>query len=583
MQDMKKIIIPAVAAVFLASCSGFLDRYPYDEVSDKTVYSSASMAEAAVIGVYSNVRYDFVNTDNIAWDAYSLVLDPNTLINYSDYPMLMGSIRPSSGVFLNRWKRLYETVNRANDVISNIASVPDMTDAVKDCRVCECKFLRAWTYYQLNCLWRGVPVYLENLAPSQYMKARTDMDGVWKVVIDDCTDCINSENLPMKYAKNSADKGRVTKAAAYFLRAKAYMWKHEWALAEADLRAIGPGGYSLFNGSYADLFKLANEKCDEMVFSMNMTEDSGNGNVYPYMYGNVRTAGGGWNRYFINTVFCDTYQWADGRPFSFSDVIPGYDALTPKERSVYFYRDNMTESEKTERGEYGAKMSEYLSTGNEARIKLAYTGRDPRLDATVITPYEAYHGGTPSVADYTCRFPFRATEDSDLKTQFNQYALYCIQKFVTDGRECMNPSYNPVDVPIFRYADVLLCLAECLNEQGTANMAEAVSLVNQVRTRAGVAALNDGNAWNAVTTQEQLRTRIRQEKHWELACENQLYFEELRWGSWKEDKYDTAGGLTQVWGDPVFQYKWDKAYAAWAIPSSECEKNKNLLQNDDWL
>ena len=579
---MKKTIILAVASLLMSSCSGFLNRYPYDEVSSQTVYSSASMAEAAVIGVYSNVRHDYVSTDNISLDAYSSVMDPNTLINYSDYPMLMGSVRPSSGVFLNRWKRLYETINRANDVINNLASVPDMTDAVKSCRISECKFLRAWTYYQLNCLWRGVPVYLENLAPSQYMKPRTDVDGVWQVIIDDCTDCINDVNLPIKYSKTSADMGRVTKAAAYFLRARAYMWEKQWALAEQDLRAIGQGGYSLFNGSYADMFTLANEKSDEMVYFLNMTEDSGNGSVYPYMYGSTRTAGGGWNRYFVNTAFCDSFQWADGRPFSFSDIIPGYDALSPKERSVYFYRDNMTEGEIRERTEYGAKMSEYLPSGNEARIKAAYTGRDPRLDATVITPYEAYHGGTPSDGMYTCRYPFRATEESDLKTQFNQYCIYCIQKFVTNGRDCMNPSYSPVDVPVFRYADVLLSLAECLNEQGSSRMAEAVELVNQVRTRAGVAALNDGKEWNAVNTQDQLRTRIRQEKHWELACENQLYFEELRWGSWKTDKYDNAIGLTQMWGDPVYRYKWDDAYYKWAIPSTEREKNKNLTQNENW-
>ena len=580
---MKKIIFLTVAAVLAASCSGFLDRYPYDEVSSKTVYSSARMTEAAVIGVYSNVRYDFVNTDNITWDAYSSVLDPNTLINYSDYAMLMGTVRPSAGVFLNRWKRLYETVNRANDVISNIAQVPDMSDGLKSCRLSECKFLRAWSYYQLNCLWRGVPIYLENLAPSQYMKARSSEEDVWEMIVTELGDCIADENFPMKYAKNSADKGRVTKAAAYFLRAKVYMWQKKWSLAEADLRSIGPGGYSLFTGSYADLFKQANEKCDEMVFSLNMTEDAGNGNVYPYMYGNIRTAGGGWNRYFLNTAFCDSYQWADGRPFSFDDVIPGYSSMGAKERSVYFYRDNMTESEIRERTEYGARMSEYLPVGNEARIKAAYIGRDPRLDATVITPYEAYHGGTPADASYTCRYPYRAMDDSDLKTQFNQYCIYCIQKFVTEGREYMNPSYNPVDVPIFRYADVLLCLAECLVEQGSAGMDEAVVLVNQVRSRAGLAPLNDGNAWNAVGSREDMLKRIRQEKHWELACENQLYFEELRWGNWKEDKYEKAGGLTQMWGDRVYDYKWDEAYRAWAIPSTECEKNKNLKQNENWL
>jgi starch-binding outer membrane protein, SusD/RagB family len=44
---------------------------------------------------------------------------------------------------------------------------------------------------------------------------------------------------------------------------------------------------------------------------------------------------------------------------------------------------------------------------------------------------------------------------------------------------------QPIDVVVFRYADVLLSLAEAINEQGGPT-AEAYTLVNQVRARAGV-------------------------------------------------------------------------------------------------
>ena len=63
--------------------------------------------------------------------------------------------------------------------------------------------------------------------------------------------------------------------------------------------------------------------------------------------------------------------------------------------------------------------------------------------------------------------------------------LYPIRKFVTKGREYTNIGYNPVDVPIIRYADVLLSQAEAVNEQG--RWQEAVSYVNRVRNRAGLA------------------------------------------------------------------------------------------------
>ena len=45
---------------------------------------------------------------------------------------------------------------------------------------------------------------------------------------------------------------------------------------------------------------------------------------------------------------------------------------------------------------------------------------------------------------------------------------------------------QPVDVVVYRYAEVLLSLAEAINEKNAGPNAEAYSLVNQVRARAGV-------------------------------------------------------------------------------------------------
>lgn len=40
-----------------------------------------------------------------------------------------------------------------------------------------------------------------------------------------------------------------------------------------------------------------------------------------------------------------------------------------------------------------------------------------------------------------------------------------------------------------------------------------------------------------MTSADELRPRIRNEKKWELACEEQLYCDELRWGTWQADKF----------------------------------------------
>ncbi len=75
--------------------------------------------------------------------------------------------------------------------------------------------------------------------------------------------------------------------------------------------------------------------------------------------------------------------------------------------------------------------------------------------------------------------------------------------------------------PVYRYADALLLLAECLNEQGKS--AEALPLLNQVRVRAGLAA-------TTATTQATLRDALARERRVELAFENHRWLDLVRTG-----------------------------------------------------
>lgn len=583
---MKKIYLLFIALIALTSCEDFLGRRPYDKVSSETAFESAILAENVVNGVYSNLIYDYATVDaaRVNWDAFSSVMDPTNSLCTSNYNYLTGKILTNNSLFLTYWKRYYEGINRANDVINNLHRVPDMTEEHKALRIAECKFIRAYHYYRLNCLWRGVPIYTENYAPAEYTKPRSSEEDVWQLIIDDCTDAIECAVLPGKLDKGSSDYGRITKGAAYTLRGKAYMWLKEYELAEADFAEVGKLGYALYTGGYENLFKEANERCDEMIFSVQMVAKSGNGNCFSFLYGSYCTTGFGNSEFLLNTNFVNSYEEKNGKPFDWNDYIPGYDMMSPKERSVYFLRNNMSDTEISQMATYGAKMSEYDATGNEARIKAAYANRDPRLAATAITPYAEYKGGASGAeAIYTMRYPYRNWEapQLDLRGSQTNQMLYMIRKFVTVGRESTNIQYNPVDAPVFRYADVLLSLAEAVNEQG--RYSEAMQYVNQVRSRAGVQLLGT-NEYTQVLNKEQMRERIRKEKKWELACEEQLYYEELRWETWKQDKFSENNGLQHVWGDPVYTYSWGgEEYWRWPIPSTEYEKNNNLKQNDGWL
>ena len=581
MKNIFKAIILTMGVFAAIGCDDFLNRFPYDEVSSNTVYNSAQMAEAAVVGAYSNLVYDYVSADldRINWDVFAGIIDPYYDNYYSNYLYLNGNIQTNASIFLTYWKRLYEGVSRANEILDNIGNVPDMSAATKACRIAECKFIRAYHYYKLNALWGGVAIYEENIAPEEYNKPRMTADQVWDFIIQDLTDCINCESLPDIYASSSSDFGRITKGAAYALRGKVYMWKEMWAEAESDLKMVSDLGYELLNKSYADVFKLANETCKEMVFSARMVEISSWGNAFSRSYGSWQVAGkGGNNSFYMSRQFVDSYQNADGTDFDWDAVIPGYSSMTPEQRSVYFFRDGMTDSEIATMEAYGADMSKYLPNGNEARIKAAYSNRDPRLLATVITPYSTYKGGFYGTAtDYTRRWPFRNDQapQNDIKTKSNTNFYYTIRKFVVEGLECVNETYNPVDVPIIRYAGVLIDLAEAINMQN--RPAEAVVYLNQVRSRAGV------GSYSPSISMADLKEKIKWERRWELALEEVLYFDEIRQGTVQEFRFAEGSGLAEPWGTTSYKVQWGgDAYKLWPVPSKEVEM-AGLKQNDGWI
>ncbi|NWJ51975.1 MAG: RagB/SusD family nutrient uptake outer membrane protein [Bacteroidetes bacterium] len=586
MKIFKKTFILLIAISLLSGCQkNLLDTSPKTQIGSSSMWTTENLADMGVNGVYNALRYGTVGLEMYYFDDYGF-----TGQSRDNLALTAGTITAGDGLFSSYWQQHYEGISRANDAIKNLPNAP-LTPEKKARLIAESKFLRAYFYYKLNQVFKGVPVYLEPVDVSKANKARETEAKVWETIVSDLTDCINEPNLPGRYIKGNALYGRATKAAAYTLRAKVYMWTKDYAKAEADLRQVGALGHTLFQGPYKMLFKEVNEQCPEMIFSVQNIGVDGFGGDTQFYLGSRDSFGSCWNSHFPSPDHVESFENADGSTFNWNTYIPGYNAMTPQQRVVFFLRDGLTAAEIATFTARGADMSKYLPVGNEARIRKAYESRDPRLTATVITPYSGYLGAAGIVENtYTLRWPYRGFDTSapfDLKTDTNTKYYYLYRKFVAEGAsETPARNYCPWDMPLLRYADVVLLLAEAINEQQFKQ--EAIDLVNSVRSRAGQPILQTTNASlpTYVSGQDNLRTRIRNERHWELTLEGVNLFDEMRWGTWKDKKFHggDGNGMKQIWGEIDLPYSWKGDYMyKWAIPSTECQMNSNLVQNDGWI
>ncbi|MGX5817357.1 RagB/SusD family nutrient uptake outer membrane protein [Chitinophaga lutea] len=583
---MKRTFLIAGAALlaFSGCKKELLNTAPYDQLATESMWNTDNLTDLGVNGIYNALRQGQVIGGASGLELYQYDRFSSTGMTRDAEAMLQGTITPGNSLFSNNWKNFYEGIIRANDAITNIP-LKSPSDAKKKARLlAESKFLRAYFYFRLNQVWKGVPVYLEPVKYNDFNKGRETEAAVWDVVIKDLTDAINEPELPNKYAKGSAGFGRVTKAAAYALRGKAYMYMQKWPEAAADFAQVKTLGHSLFP-NYQLLFKEANEQSDEAVFSLQNTGIDGLGSTTQFYCGTRSSFGSCWNTYLVSPNLVDLYENIDGSAFDWNKIIPGYSAMTPAARQVFFLRDNLSAAEITAAAGRGADMSKYLPAGNEARIKKAYENRDPRLAANVITPYAAYNGVIGAGPGTTfSRFPYRSADLTDLRTDTQQFFYYLYRKFVYEGNtELLNRGFGPIDLPIIRYADVLLMWAEALNEQN--DVAGAILKVNEVRARAGMPGLQQADATKGtyVTGQTDMRNRIRNERRVEFPNEGVNYFDEMRWKTWKESTFKTGAGVQQVWGQNTVSYTWPGDYLYnWPIPQAEIERNVNLVQTPDW-
>jgi hypothetical protein len=215
-----------------------------------------------------------------------------------------------------------------------------------------------------------------------------------------------------------------------------------------------------------------------------------------------------------------------------------------------------------------------------------YVNRDPRFAASII-----YHGAT--ITDFENNVqtiltqPGSVPATNSVDDQGASPTGYYFRKFYDRTATNYNSTLN---LPVIRFADVLLMYAEALNELGEFDAAAWDNTIRLLRVRAGFT--EAGATGFPGGDKEALRTIIRRERRAELAFEGLRIFDIRRWGTAETVLSKPVRGIKVSGGafnrDPDgYIIVENRTFASpkhylWPVPTFESDQNKNLGQNTGW-
>lgn len=235
-----------IIGILLTRCNKLLDPgTPPDKVVGSQVYSSDSLAEATVKGLYANMMLNFGLCNGFMSRYPGLSADElnRTTFIAQDLEFLNNSISANNQIVKTVWNGAYNYIYTANDIIDALTNSTAVTAPMRNQLSGEACFLRAMTYFYLINLFGNVPLVLTTDYTKSAVISRTSVTLVYDQII---TDLKQAQNLlSNNYATTPGfvnDRVRANKLSATALLARVYLYREQWANAEAAATAVIQSG-----------------------------------------------------------------------------------------------------------------------------------------------------------------------------------------------------------------------------------------------------------------------------------------------------------------------------------------------------
>jgi hypothetical protein len=468
---MKKIFSCLFVLAFIfPGCEKSLDLMPKDQIADETFWQNSDQFKLAANDFY-----------------YKLQDVPNYTDLNSDIAFGPGSDAVSNGSYLAEanyavWDTAYVGIRGTNYTLEKSRQYTGEEDLSR--WVGEAYFFRAYFYWNLVKKFGGVPLITSVLTidSEDLYKPRSTQQEVIDFIIANLDSAV--ERLPKQSELADNELGRVTQGAAFALKARTALYQASWVkfheggdasalytdAIEAAEQVVASDEYELFtqpnNSGYKYLFILRGDDSREVILA---------------------------KRYYINRI---THNWT--RELWFNAMVP-----TKNLADLYLATDGLPFDKSSLFGGYDEIDSEFAN-------------RDPRMAMTFIVP------GTTIYADggvWAVTYPgFIGTNAT--------HSGYMLRKFLDETLDATQ-FQGSYDFKEFRYAEVLLILAEALFERdGAISDGDLDRTVNVIRNRVDMPPLT--NSFVSANGLD-MRTEIRRERTVELAFEGFRRDDLRRW------------------------------------------------------
>ncbi len=537
--------IPAFIMTFLLSCHKLNvpitteltpDVYPQDSAS---FISASGPVYVALRGNYA-VEYFFMQTLSTD-EAIMPARGGNWYDGGQNMEMHYHTYTPANGYVTGNWGWMSAIIGAANQTIS-ILSKTMPAGASKNTSLAEIKMVRALAYFFMMDNYGGVPI--DTVYGDFTPRAKADRATVFNFIESE----VNAALPYLSPVVGKATYGRANIYTAYALLAKLYLnaeyytgtKRYDDCIAACD-KIINVNAYSLQpRSTYLRMFYPDNgPQIGEFIFAIPYDPNFDNGN-WGFRGVNIHS------RYDVPRSMG---QVAAGAGYNYFNIpfTPGAPESTIPSFYAYFYDPGDIRN-----GQWLHDL-QYLPDGvTKLQISTTYAGYDAITYAGNNNPYTYQLNLTPDVILRNTNLPFDCGND---EVAWNMG--YRDIKFYPDATSSSRNQNN--DIPVFRYADILMMKAEAILRGGAATGgATALSLVNQLR-----AERTTSPAWTNITLDSVYNERCR-----EFTQENWHRNDMIRYG-----KYEGT------WG---FKTDADVKRRIFPIPNTALQLNPKLKQNDGY-